>query len=394
MSRILGWFLNNKKVFLRVDLNVKVINKKITDDFKLNSILPTLDLLLEKKAVIILAAHLGRPKDEESDLSTEVFIDWFKNKNYKITFAKNLEIAHNLVNIAESGEIILLENLRFFKAETEPDIEFAQILKSLAEFYVNDAFGVLHRNNTSVTLLPMLYQENKKSIGLLIEKELKHLSKLRDNPERPFLLILGGAKIKTKLPVLENLANKIDILFLCPAIVFTFLKAQNISVGNSLVDDSQLTEAKKILDKYKELKIGVVEPADFLVSHSPEQQQNKLNLESELFYTQSQEIPSGDFGISFGPKTLEIFKEKIKKAKTIFLNGPSGFFEEPETLDNFKDLLQAIAQSNAYSTVGGGESVAAVNYFGLSKSINFLSTGGGATLEYLSGKDLIGLKYI
>lgn len=378
-SKINNWDLKNKKVFLRADLNVPLENGKILDDFKLKSILPTLDLLVKKEANIILTTHIANPESYDKNLSTINLLDWFKKIGYKINFCANFE---DLKNRTNNNNIILFENLRFWPEEKDLNKNFAQKLKDSCDYYINDAFGTLHRDNTSITLLPTLFDSNHKSIGLLIEKELFNLNKLIDKPQKPFLLIMGGAKIKDKLPLIKNfiLNKKVDKILLCPAIVFTFLKALGKNVGKSLIVDEVINTAKEILELSYNNSTEIVFPIDYLIAHD--------NINGKLEYINGDNIGTNNVGISIGPKTLEIYKTEILKAKTIFLNGTMGFDNLPKTEIELKEILQSISQSTAYSVIGGGESIAAVSKFGELKAFSFISTGGGATLAYLANGSL------
>ena len=387
--------LTNKRVFLRADLNVPLIDGVIVNDFRLRALQPTLDLLINKHAKIILATHIGRPNGVKPNfvrsnevrsnkvskkLTTEYLLDWFAEHEYSITWAATLEEAQEDI---PPGTIVLLENLRFYSEEQngtpEEQLRYAEQLRSLAEYYVNDAWALLHKNDVSITLLPTLFTE--KTIGLLIEKELKELTQLR-NPERPYVMILGGAKL-SKLSFIEQAMNLADTIIVLPALAFTLLKAQGIPVGDSLVDDNLLGQARKLLQKAKELSVELVLPLDYLVGNK--------DLTGPLDVVQ--EIPEGKMGISVGSRSLEKYAEIISKAKMVFYNGAMGLFERPETIQPLEKLLQSIARTKTYSIVGGGESVAAVYLFHLEQDISFCSTGGGATLYYVTHGTLPGLSY-
>ncbi len=397
-SKLKDFNLENKTVFLRADLNVTIIknpdgSRKIFSDYKIQAIRPTIDLILSKKGRIVLATHMGRPKKQEPEYSTQIISEYLAQLGYKIGFEnfKNSLDKNIISKKLESVDIVLLENLRFWPEETSNTIdskEFAKKLYNLAEFYVNDAFGALHRENSSVTQLAQIYPENRKTIGLLVEKELRELTKLKDNPARPLTLILGGGKVKDKLVLIESLIEKIDTVILCPALVFTILRSQGFEVGSSLVEPNLLDYSKKLLNIAKNKNLKLVFPEDYLVGTGT------VNKFEKLQYKNISSFNSSDFGISIGPKSVDIFKDLINNSKTIFFNCAMGFFDKPETLESTQKLLNIIGQSKTYSIVGGGDSVAAVQYFGLEKNIDFLSTGGGATLEFLAGKDLPGLKYL
>lgn len=378
--------LYNKKVFLRADLNVPIKNGFILDDFKLSALKPTLDLLVSKSSIIVLGTHLGRPKGKkDNSLSTKPLADWLDNHGYTVKFAKDLQEAQELIKQSKSSSIVMLENLRFYSGEKNYSKEFAEELYNLApDYYINDAFGAIHREDTSIALLPKLYDLKNKSVGLLIEKEINGLSRIKDNPRPPFVLIMGGAKVKSKLPLIKELLNKATSILLLPPLVFTFLKAQNKEVGKSLVEEDLVNETKKTIDKAKEKNVEILFPDDYLIAQD--------SISGELSYKDA--LDKNSFGISIGPKTLEKYKQHIiarSNANTLFFNGTMGFLDRPETTKELKSLLQTVTQSDAYTVIGGGDSVAAVNIFGLAPAFDFISTGGGATLTYLSNQYLPGL---
>ena len=391
-SKIEDFKLNNKIVFFRVDLNTDIINGKIINDFKLKAIIPTLNLLISKKAKIILATHLARPKDHNPKFSTKIFLKYFNDLEYKIKFYKLEELLENK-NILENlkkQEIILLENLRFYKYEKynakflkKDIISFAKKLRSLSDFYISDAFGSIHRKDTSLYILPKLYDKNHKSIGLLIEKEINILNKLKNSSQKPFLIILGGGKVKDKLPLIKKLINIADYILLCPALVFTFLKAQNINIAKSMTEDSLLDLALNIL---KIAQDKLIFPIDY-----------QIIINKNIKYTKDSVFPENSIGASIGPKTIELFKNKIENAGTIFINSRMGFDNIAQTLTAFKDLIEIIGKSKAYKVAGGGDSVATIYKYNLENNLDFCSTGGGATLTFLISKNLAqlsGLKNI
>jgi phosphoglycerate kinase len=333
---------------------------------------------LKKGGQIILATHLGRPEGKcNQKLSTKILLPWFQEHGYAMQFSPTFADAR-----LTDSPIILLENLRFFPGEQNQDPSFAQELASLADFYVNDAFGLLHRNDTSITLVPTLFDAQHCTIGLLIEHELNALDKLI-HPEHPFVVIMGGGKVTTKLPMLNHIINVVDTILLCPALVFTFMKALGFEVGNSLVDTPALAKSLVLLEEAKTKEVTLVFPEDYRVML-----QGK---EKKLITVDANAIPKSSMGISIGPKTLMQFSQTIKQAKTIFFNAAMGFADQPETMQELHKLLESVAQSPAFTVVGGGDSVSAVRKFGLAEKINFLSTGGGSTLAYLSGEIMPGL---
>lgn len=375
--------LEQERVFMRTDFNVPLKDGMIMSDFRLQAVRPTIDYLLEKQAYIVLATHLGRPQGPDLHYSTKQLIPWFLDHGYAIEFAENPTVAAQKSKEKKS-HLILLENLRFFPGEKKQDEAFALQLKSCGDIFVNDAFGTLHRNETSLTLLPALYEQDKKTIGFLIEKEITHLNKLINDPKKPFITILGGGKIKTKLPFIESIVKKVDHILLCPALVFTILHALGIPTGKSLVDEEALDAIKTFLTTADAQKI--VLPSDFQVALE--------NINSALITTEGQAIPENGIGTAIGPKTTENFCTHIQKAKTVFFNAAMGFPTNPATMQATQQLLEALATSKAYTVVGGGDSVAAAFNANVAEKIDFLSTGGGATLAYLSGQKLPGLAYM
>lgn len=382
--------LTNRRVFLRADLNVPLSGGKIVCDFRLKALKATLDLLVAKKSRIILATHLGRPHGFDEYFSTKILVPWLESHGYTVlwlgqdsfsnAYAKSQELA--------PGTILLLENMRFFAGEQSEDAkvreEFAKELRTLGDYYVNDAFALLHRNDTSITLLPELYEKKDKTIGLLIEREITMLSTYFNDPARPFMVIIGGGKVKDKLPFIERLLDKVDSLIVLPALVFTFLKAMGNNVGKSLVDEDFLEPARRILVKAQEKSVRVVFPLDYMVAMN--------TLSGPLEIVGESEIPANGIGIAVGPKTLELYKAEIMKMKTVFVNGAMGLTERTETLEPLYDLMRIIARSRSCSIIGGGESVAAIYACKLEEDITYCSTGGGASLYFLTYGTLPALK--
>ncbi len=380
--------LTNRRVFLRADLNVPLDNGSIASDFRLKALQPTLELLIAKKARIILATHMGRPQGVDVSLSTKILIFWFENQGYTILWASSLEEAENRSLALAPKTILLLENMRFFEGEQSTDAakrqKFAHQLRALADYYVNDAFALLHRQDTSITLLPELYDKKDKTIGFLIEREINTLSKLFEDPQRPFMLIIGGGKVKDKLPFIEKLLDKVNIMVILPALVFTFLKALGKDVGKSLVDDEFLEPARQILLKAKEKSVRIIFPLDFMVLTD--------SLAGDIKIVK--DIPANALGIAVGPETLELYKKEIAKVKTVFVNGAMGISQRPETLEPLYELLQSIAHLGTCSIIGGGDSVSAVYHSHLENKITYCSTGGGASLYFLTCGTLPALEYI
>lgn len=383
VSALPSYDLHNKRVILRADLNVPLNNGTITDDYRLQAILPTIDAILKKGGYITLLTHIGRPKNNEPLLSTKILLSWFAQKNYSISWAASIDEAEHLLNTS-IHPILLVENLRFYPEEKKGDIIFAKKLSTFGDFYINDAFGALHRNDTSIALLPTLFDFHHKTIGLLVEKELKMLTQLLHEPQKPFVIVVGGGKVKDKIPVIENLLHHAQTIALCPALAATFLKAMGKEVGKSLVDETVIPLCTSIIEKAKKFHVSLVFPLDYLIAYD--------TMQGNIEIISAEKFPHNGIALSIGPRTIAYYATILQDAKKIFFNAAMGFWNIPESLLGTQALLRAIAQSPAFSVVGGGDSVAAAHQEGLSQTIDFLSTGGGATLTYLSGKELPGLQ--
>jgi len=370
-SALPEWQIANKIVIVRADLNVPLKDGIILDDQKCKATQPTLDLILQKKAKIILLTHIGRPKNNEPSLSTKHLVPWFNNQGYATTHTSHVnEIASALLQ----SSIVLFENVRFFdKQDTQLAIQLAQC----GHYYVLDAFGSVHRDDFSLTTLAQQYTSDKRTIGLLVEKELQGLKKLVINPEHPFVAILGGGKAADKLPLMEQCAQYVDSILLCPTLSNAIAKAQGLPIGASIVDDAIQENIKKFLAQPKKATLYV--PKDYLVAPSLDNLSLKTCAAPDV---QSNVI------ITIGPKSVTEYVSVINNAKTIFFNGLPGFLDRPDTLISAKALMQAMANSSAYTVIGGGDSIAAANQFGLAHKIGFLSTGGGATLALLADQPL------
>ncbi len=374
------WQCAGQRVFFRADLNVPLAHGTMLSDRRLRAIQPTLDFLLHKGAQVILATHIGRPTTHEPSLSTEQLIPWFLKKGYSIEYAATPAAIQKL---PFSLSIILLENLRFFPGEKAQNKDFAQELAALAPWYVNDAFGTLHRADTSLTLLAASYAPSHRSIGFLIEKELSILSPLKEHPRHPTLFILGGGKPTDKLPLIAGLAPIADTLFVGPALSFTFLKADGMSVGRSFVDTDALAKIpaliKTLATHHTELRL----PTDYQIARG--------DAHGPLSYVAANTIPIDGYGISVGPRTVTELKTFIARAGTIFYNGLMGWSERTETLTGVGEIFTAMAQSSATTVVAGGDSIALVDQLALT-GITHCITGGGSTLTYLSHQPLPGLE--
>jgi len=379
--------LQEKKVFLRVDFNVPLSNGKISDDTRIQAALPTLRFLLEAKAKMVIASHLGRPKGKV-DPKYSLFpvaehLAELLRQEVAFTDESIGNGVRRILSDASSPKMILLENLRFHPEEEGNSLKFAMELKNGCDVYLSDAFGALHRAHASTDALPRKFSD--RGIGFLVKKELQALSPLLGQPERPFSVLLGGAKISDKLKVIEKLITKVDELYLGGAMVFTFLKALGRKVGNSLVEDSFVPHAIRILNTAKGRNIRIYLPSDFVLGKSVESP-GEAKLES------GRDIPDGWMGLDIGPKTIEQFSEGLKKAKTLFWNGPMGLFEKPPFDRGTIEIAKNISELKSFRVVGGGDSVAALSMAKVTEKIDHVSTGGGATLEFVEGLPLPGLE--
>lgn len=377
----------DKKVLLRCDFNVPLDNRQtITDTKRIDESLETINYLVEKNAKIILCSHLGSPKGEyKSELSLRPVADYLAtrlNKSVKLSFDVVGENSRAIVDNLQPGEVCMLENLRFEPGETSNDEDFSNKLASLAEVYVNDAFGTCHRAHASTVgvakILPSAY-------GFLIEKELSALSKLLDNPSKPFVAILGGSKVSDKIEVINNLLDKVDVLMVGGGMSYTFTTALGYSVGDSICEVDKISFAKDMMAKAIERDVKFVLPIDLKVG-----KEYKATAETQI--VDADKIPEGWMGLDIGPKTIALFKEYITDAKTIFWNGPMGVYEWDNFIEGTSEIGKAVAESGAMSVIGGGDSAAAMYKLGLADKITHIATGGGASLEFLGGKQLPALE--
>ena len=379
--------LKGKKVFVRCDFNVPMDEERnITDNTRIVAALPTIKYLLEQNCKIILASHLGRPKGEvkpEYSLAP-VAKELSKLLNKEIIMAKDvigpdaMEKAKNL----KEGEILLLENVRFHREETDNDPEFSKKLASMAEVFVNDAFGTAHRAHSSKTGIASYLPAVS---GFLIEKELKFLGDALNNPERPFVAILGGAKVSDKIGVIDSLLEKVDTLIIGGGMAYTFFKAQGYEVGNSLCELDKLDLARELMEKAKTKGVKLMLPVDTKVG-----KEFKVDTESKTVkYT---EIPADWEGFDIGDETIKMFSDEIRKAKTVVWNGPLGLFEFPQFAIGTNAIAKVLSEIDATTIIGGGDSAAAVEKAGLADKMTHISTGGGASLEFLEGKKLPGIE--
>ena len=379
--------LKGKKVFVRCDFNVPMDEKQnITDNTRIVAALPTIKYLLEQDCKIILASHLGRPKGEvkpEFSLAP-VAKELSKLLNKEVIMAKDVigEDATNKAENLKEGEIMLLENVRFHREETDNDPEFAKKLASMAEVYVNDAFGAAHRAHASTAGIAQYLPAVS---GFLIEKELTVLGNAINNPERPFMAILGGAKVSDKIGVIDSLLDKVDTLMIGGGMAYTFFKAQGYSVGNSLCEEEKTGLALEAMEKAKQKGVKLLLPVDTKVG-----KEFKPDTESKtVAWT---DIPDGWEGFDIGEKTIEMFKNELKNAKTVIWNGPVGLFEFNQYARGTNKIAKTLDDLDATTIIGGGDSGAAVAKAGLADKMTHICTGGGASLEFLEGKKLPGIE--
>ena len=379
-----------KRVFLRCDLNVPLKNGAITDDGRIRASLPTIKTLLANGASIVIAAHLGRPKGEvKPELSlAPVALRLSELLGTEVIFAGAVTGADvsAKAKALQSGQILLLENIRFEAAETSKEeserLSLAKELAQLADFYVGDGFGAVHRKHASVFDLPKLLPH---VAGTLVAAELEVLKKLTQNPERPYGVVLGGAKVSDKIGVISNLLGKVDVMAIGGGMVFTFLAAQGKEIGTSLVETDLIETVKALIKQASDARVKLVLPTDILIAP-------KFAADAPATLVSSDAIPADQMGLDIGPDSAAAFAEAIKGCKTVFWNGPMGVFEFAAFSNGTKIVAQALTEVTGISVVGGGDSAAAVRALGFSDSqFGYISTGGGASLEYLEGKELPGL---
>ncbi len=382
--------IKGKKALMRVDINVPLDeNKNVTDDTRIQAIMPTVNYLREHGAKIILMAHLGRPKGEKNPEFTLAPVAKYLSKviGDEVIFIPDVKDAEKMIADLKEGQVALLENIRFYKAEEakNDDMTFANELAKLGDFYVNDAFGAAHRNHTSTAKLAKVLKPAVS--GLLMEKELRCLSEALDNPTRPFTAVVGGAKVSSKIGVLENLLDKVDNMIIGGGMAYTFVKANGGKIGNSICEDDQLEVAKAIEKKAAEKGVNLVMATDVLVTD--DFSGNGVNK-----FVKINEIPDGFEGVDAGEESRKAFAEVLKSSKTILMNGPVGAFENPKFAEGTKAVLAAIVEATkngATSVIGGGDSVSAAKKFCKAEDFTHVSTGGGASLEFIEGKVLPGV---
>ena len=377
--------LKNKKVLVRVDFNVPLKDGRITDDTRITAALPTLTYILDQKgASLILMSHLGRPKKPDKENSLAPVAERLGQLlGRTVTLAPDCvgPAAEAVVKAMKPGDVVLLENVRFHPEEEKNDPQFARALASLGDVYVNDAFGTAHRAHASTEgiarILPGV-------AGFLMEKEIRFLGGVFENPAKPFVAVIGGAKLSTKIPVLESLLLQVSTMIIGGGMAYTFLKVQGIAVGKSLVEEDFISTASAFLARAKEAKVEILLPVDHVVASEFAETAKPQPVDGAA-------VPEGMVAMDIGPKTVSAFRDRILKAKTVLWNGPMGVFEFASFAAGTLEIAKAVAGCKGITVVGGGDSVAAVNKFGLAGKITHVSTGGGASLELLEGKQLPGV---
>ena len=390
MKSIKNISFSGKKVFIRVDFNVPFSSSgKISDNSRIVAALPTIKYILSKNGSCILASHLGRPNGKTTELSLKKLVPELERLlDQNVSFVEDCvgEKTEKICSKLDPGQVVLLENLRFYSEETKADYKFAKNLSKLSDIYVNDAYGTTHREHASTATIAQFFTD--KCPGLLLEKEINSLKKLMDNPEKPVTAIIGGAKVSSKISVISNMLDVVDNLLIGGGMAYTFIKKKGGSIGDSIFEEERLKDCGKILDVAKTKKVNIFLPSDVIAS-------NQFSNTGTKKVLNIQEIPIGWQGLDIGPDSIDKFKNVIQKSKTILWNGPMGVFEMSSFDKGTYAIAKAVAESTrngSFSLIGGGDSVAAIKKFNLQDQVSFISTGGGAMLEGLEGKILPGIK--
>lgn len=396
MSKFSNFNFNRHKALIRVDFNVPLdANYQITDDNRMKATIPTIQKILKDGGSVILMSHFGRPKDgpsEKYSLKHLVAHLSVLLNGTSVQFADDCigALAFAKAAALKPGEVLLLENLRFYKEEEIGDKAFAEKLSELGDVYVNDAFGTAHRAHASTAVIAQFFPKDRKMFGLLMEAEVASAEKIMHQSEKPFVAIIGGAKVSDKILIIENLLKRATDIIIGGGMAYTFMKAKGGNIGNSLCEDDRISTAKELLIEAEKQGVCIHLPGDSIIA-------NKFAADAETSAAPSNNIPDGWMGLDIGPEACEQFANVIQAAKTILWNGPMGVFEMAKFQHGTKAIAVAVAaatQKGAFSLVGGGDSVAAVNQFGFADKVSYVSTGGGAMLEYFEGKELPGIAAI
>ncbi len=396
MTKFSGYNFSGKTALVRVDFNVPLDDQfHITDDTRMRGALPTIQKILQGGGKLILMSHLGRPKEGPTDkYSLRHLVPHLK----ELLGGVNVEFAADCIGAPavektaalKPGEVLLLENLRFYKQEEKGDPEFAKRLASLGDVYVNDAFGTAHRAHASTAVIADFFPADKKMFGLLMESEVKSAEKVLRHAEKPFTAIMGGAKVSDKIMLIENLLERADHILIGGGMAYTFSRALGGKIGDSLVEEDRIGTARELLEKAKAKNVQIHLPSDSIIA-------DKFAADAAIREAGALDIPDGWMGLDIGPDTISAFRKVILQSKTILWNGPMGVFEMEQFQKGTRAVAEAIAEATdqgAYSLIGGGDSVAAINQFGYADKVSYVSTGGGAMLEFFEGKELPGIAAI
>lgn len=392
MSKFTNYNFKDQKALIRVDFNVPLNDKfEITDDTRITAAIPTIQKILKDGGVVILMSHLGRPKDGPTDKYSLKHIVKHLSKllGTDVQFADDCigEKAYEASSKLKAGQVLLLENLRFYKEEEKGDVKFAEKLAKHGDVWVNDAFGTAHRAHASTAVIAQFFSADKRLFGFVMEKEVEAAEKVLNQSKKPFVAIIGGAKVSDKILIIENLMEKATDIIIGGGMAYTFMKAEGGKIGKSLCEDDRIDTALDLLKKAEEKGVCIHLPSDSMIA-------DKFAADADTSAAPSNNIPDGWMGLDIGPMAIEQFSNIISRSKTILWNGPMGVFEMEKFQHGTKAIASAIAkatEAGAYSLVGGGDSVAAVNQFGYSDKVSYVSTGGGALLEYFEGKSLPGI---
>lgn len=401
MPNFSDYNFSGQRALVRVDFNVPIKDGKISDDTRMRAALPTIQKILDDGGSVVLMSHLGRPHKEIAKKPEKTLADFtlkpvaahlstLLKRDVKFAADAGGEEALHMAEGLKAGEVLLLENLRYYKEEEKGDRDFAEKLSKLGDVYVGDAFGTAHRAHASTAVIADFFPADKKMFGLLMEGEVKAAQQVLDNPRKPFTAIIGGAKVSDKILIIENLLEKATDIIIGGGMAYTFWKAQGCEIGNSLVEDDRLDTARELMKKADSMGCTIHLPADSIIA-------DKFAPDAQTSSAQNHDIPQGWMGLDIGTMACEMFSKVIRESKTILWNGPMGVFEMEKFQHGTKCVADAVADATAdgaFSLVGGGDSVAAVNKFGYTDKVSYVSTGGGAMLEFFEGKTLPGIAAI